>query len=86
MGKTGGLLYVAPGDSAAQGIGASDPQRGYVGLLAKRLRDNAGRPVQIVKLSRSGARIKDVLDTQVPAARMGAPDVSERQVGRRQDS
>ena len=66
-GELGGLLYVALGDSAAQGVGASAPDRGYVGLLAQRLRDRTGRPVEVVNLSRSGARIRDVLDTQLPA-------------------
>ena len=66
-GQTGGLLYVAIGDSAAQGIGASAPWRGYVGLIAQRLRASTGRPVEVVNLSRSGARVRDVLDTQLPA-------------------
>ena len=77
QGQLGGLLYVALGDSAAQGIGASQPDRGYVGLLARRLRQRTGRPVQVINLSRSGARIRDVVDTQLPAlAALGrAPDV-----------
>ena len=66
-GEPGGLLYVALGDSAAQGIGASEPDKGYVGLIAQRLRDGTGRAVQVVNLSTSGARIGDVLDTQLPA-------------------
>ena len=66
-GQAGGLLYVALGDSAAQGIGASKPERGYVGLIAQRLRDSTGRPVEVVNLSNSGGRIRDVLDTQLPA-------------------
>jgi acyl-CoA thioesterase I len=66
-GEPGGLLYVALGDSAAQGIGASAPEKGYVGLLARRLRESTGRPVEVVNLSRSGARISDVLDRQLPA-------------------
>jgi len=66
-GETGGLLYVALGDSAAQGIGASRPERGYVGLLAQQLRDSTGMPVLVINLSSSGARISDVLDTQLPA-------------------
>lgn len=76
-GETGGLLYVALGDSAAQGIGASRPERGYVGLLAERLRQRTGRPVEVINLSSSGARIGDVLDTQLPAlAALGrVPDV-----------
>ena len=48
-GERGGLLYVALGDSAAQGIGASSAQHGYVGLIAQRLRDTTGRPVQVVE-------------------------------------
>lgn len=66
-GGPGGLLYVALGDSAAQGIGASSPAHGYVSLLADRLRASTGRPVEIINLSSSGARIRDVLDTQLPA-------------------
>lgn len=60
------LLYVALGDSAAQGIGASRPDRGYVGLLAQRMTDQTGRSVEVINLSRSGARIHDVLDRQLP--------------------
>lgn len=66
-GDRGGLLYVALGDSAAQGIGASRADRGYVGVLAQRLRDSTGHPVEVVNLSRSGARLSDVLDRQLPA-------------------
>lgn len=69
QGDAGGLLYVALGDSAAQGIGASRPDNGYVGLIGQRLRDATERPVEVVNLSRSGARIRDVLDTQLPALR-----------------
>ena len=67
QGELGGLLYVALGDSAAQGIGASRPDLGYVGVLARRLHDTTGRPIEVVNLSRSGARLDDVLDTQLPA-------------------
>ena len=76
-GQLGGLLFVALGDSSAQGIGASQPDRGYVGLLAQKLRTRTGRPVEVVNLSRSGARIRDVVDTQLPAlAALGrSPDV-----------
>ena len=68
-GQAGGLLYVALGDSTAQGIGASRPQKGYVSLIADRLRAATGQPVQVVNLSSSGARIRDVLDVQIPALR-----------------
>ena len=82
-GEPGGLLYVALGDSAAQGIGASRPDRGYVGLLAGRLRERTSRPVQVVNLSRSGARISDVVQDQLPAlAALGrAPDLVTVAIG-----
>lgn len=82
-GGAGGLLYVALGDSAAQGIGASKPDQGYVGLIAQRLRDSTGRAVQVVNLSTSGARIGDVLDTQLAAldALPQTPDVVTVAVG-----
>jgi acyl-CoA thioesterase I len=82
-GETGGLLYVSLGDSAAQGIGASDPQHGYVALLANRLRAATGQPVEVVNLSKSGARIRDVLDTQLPAldALDRTPDVVTVAIG-----
>jgi len=82
-GEPGGLLYVALGDSAAQGIGASSPGNGYVSLLADRLAAATGKPVQVVNLSSSGARIRDVLDAQLPAlSALGrTPDVVTVAVG-----
>ena len=82
-GQAGGLLYAALGDSAAQGIGASHPDRGYVGVLARRLGDATRRPVEVVNLSRSGARLNDVLDVQLPAlAALGrTPDVVTVAIG-----
>jgi acyl-CoA thioesterase I len=65
-GQSGGLLYVALGDSAAQGVGASQPDRGYVGQLAQRLRDATGQPVQVINLSVSGAKIEDLVSEQLP--------------------
>jgi len=75
-GQIGGLLYVALGDSSAQGIGASRPERGYVGLVAQHVRESTGQPVLVINLSRSGARIDDVLDRQLPALRGLRPDWS----------
>jgi len=80
-GEPDGLLYVALGDSAAQGIGASTPARGYVGLLADRLRSRTGQPVQVINLSRSGATLRDVLTGQVPQLAALQPDVVSVAVG-----
>lgn len=59
-------IWVVLGDSMSQGIGASEFQKGWVGqalnLLHKQKRDYA-----VINLSRSGARIKDVLLDQLPA-------------------
>jgi lysophospholipase L1-like esterase len=59
-------IYVALGDSTAQGIGASNPDKGYVGVIARELSKQRGDTVSVVNLSKSGARIKDVLNTQLP--------------------
>lgn len=81
QGCEGGLLYVALGDSSAQGVGASRPDRGYVGLLAKRLRATTGEPVRLVNLSVSGARINDVLERQLPALSRLRPDLVTVAIG-----
>lgn len=80
-GEPGGLLYVALGDSTAQGVGASRPERGYVGLLAQRLHADTGRAVQVINLSRSGARIDDVLVDQLARLRALQPDLVTIAIG-----
>lgn len=75
------LVYVALGDSAAQSIGASSPQRGYVGLLAARLAQKYHRPVHIVNLSHTGAKIHDVLTTQMPQVAQYKPDFVTVEIG-----
>ena len=50
----GQLLYVAIGDSAAQGIGASRPAHSYVGVIAKHL----GGTFRVVNLGISGATVR----------------------------
>ena len=64
----GGPLWVVLGDSAAQGVGASAHDRGYVGIVLARLRAT-GAPWRVQNLSRSGARTREVVDVQWPAAR-----------------
>lgn len=80
-GDSGGLLYVALGDSTAQGLGASRPDRGYVGLLARRLQDATGRPVRVINLSASGARVRDVVAEQLPKLTGLSPDLVTVAVG-----
>ena len=59
------VRWIALGDSMTQGIGASAPERGWVGQLAERLPE----PVALVNLAQSGARVEDVILTQLPAWR-----------------
>lgn len=56
-----GPLWVAMGDSMTLGIGASDPQHGWVGQLAARMPG-----WRVLNLSINGGRVRDVLDRQLP--------------------
>lgn len=75
------LVYLALGDSTAQGIGASRPVNGYVGLVAKRLEQKSGRPVKIINLSKSGAKVSDCLKEQIPEIMNYQPDVITIEIG-----
>lgn len=57
-----GPLWVALGDSMTIGIGASAPDRGWVGQVLAR---HPGW--RVVNLAVSGGRVRDVLDRQLPA-------------------
>ena len=63
----GSLLLGALGDSTAQGIGASSHRSGWVGQLADWLADQTGRAWTVANHSRSGAKLSDVVDEQLPA-------------------
>lgn len=60
------IHYIALGDSGAQGIGATRPQKSYVGLLANGISDSVSRPVHVSNISVSGAKIADVTRKQIP--------------------
>jgi len=63
----GDLLYIALGDSTGQAVGAARPELGYVSRLAHDLAARTGRTVRVVNLSVSGARVSDLLTSQLPA-------------------
>lgn len=75
-----GPLWVALGDSSAQGIGASHRLQGYVGQLLHQLRkeDPAWR---VVNISSSGARVAHVLDRQLPGLAALEPSLTTCTVG-----
>lgn len=77
------LVFVALGDSAAQSVGASQPQNGYVGLLADKLQTKTGRSVHVINLSVSGAKVANVLADQLPKleALAKTPDIITIEIG-----
>lgn len=77
----GELLYVALGDSAAQGIGATSPERSYVGLLAGDIRKATGRSLRVINLSVSGATTALAVQDQLPRFRRLAPDIVTVAIG-----
>lgn len=79
--QKGELLYVSIGDSAAQGIGASTPNRGYVGILADHVRLATGRTVRVINLSVSGATVELAVRDQLPRFRRLHPDVVTVAIG-----
>ena len=62
----GEIVYIALGDSAAQGIGASRPARSYVGVIARRIEKLTGRTVRVINLGISGATLQTALDKELP--------------------
>lgn len=79
--KKGELLYVAIGDSAAQGIGATAPHRGYVGILARQVRQQTGRTVRVINLSVSGATVGLAVRDQLPRFVKLKPDIVTVAIG-----
>ncbi len=79
--QPGELLYVAIGDSAAQGIGASSPNKSYVGILADHLRLVTGRTVRVVNLSASGATVALAVRDQLPRFEKLQPDLVTVAIG-----
>ncbi|WP_169795840.1 SGNH/GDSL hydrolase family protein [Curtobacterium ammoniigenes] len=77
----GALTYVAIGDSAAQGVGASIPSRGYVGLLARRIRHRSRSSLRVVNLSVSGATTETAAAEQLPKFRKYSPDICTVSIG-----
>lgn len=79
--QPGEFVYVALGDSAAQGIGASKPEKSYVGLLAESIAQQAGQKVRVINLSVSGAKLQDLIDSQLPQLANYQPDLITMEIG-----
>jgi acyl-CoA thioesterase-1 len=81
MKKDPGPLWLALGDSTAQGLGAPGPDGGYVGQALSQLRRTTGQHWRVVNLSVSGSLIRDVLAEQVPQLNGYQPDLVTCGVG-----
>jgi acyl-CoA thioesterase I len=57
---------VVLGDSTAQGLGAPNPDGGYVGQILASLREQTGQPWRVLNLSVSGSLARDVVGAQLP--------------------
>ena len=79
--KSGELLYVAIGDSAAQGIGASRPGRSYVGFVAAHIRSISSKEVRVVNLGISGATVGIAIAKELPALAKLQPDIVTVSIG-----
>jgi lysophospholipase L1-like esterase len=64
--QAAGPLWVVLGDSTAQGIGTSSREHGYVLVVLRALREQRDPAWRVVNLSRSGARVRDVIREQLP--------------------
>lgn len=77
----GEITYLALGDSAAQGIGATSAHRGYVGLLAKRIEAQTQQTVRVVNISKTGAKMSDYLREQAPKITATQADIVTIEIG-----
>ena len=74
------LSYVALGDSTVAGVGASSPERNYVGRLHARLRSVYPR-ARLANLGVGGATAADVVREQLPRAMALGPRLVTLSVG-----
>ena len=79
--QPGEITYLALGDSAAQGLGASSPMRGYVGLVAGKIEQRTGKTVRIINLSKSGDKMSDYLSRQAPQVKKIKADIVTIEIG-----
>ena len=74
------LLYVALGDSTAVGTGVSELEESYPYAVAQQLAQR-GRYVHVVNFAKSGARIADVEQRQLPKMETLRPDIITVSIG-----
>lgn len=73
--QAAGPLWVVLGDSTAQGIGTSSRDYSYVLVVLEALRKQRDQTWRVVNLSRSGARVRNVIKEQLPRLEETRPDL-----------
>ncbi|WP_423921311.1 SGNH/GDSL hydrolase family protein [Frigoribacterium sp. 2-23] len=81
MTRSGALVYIALGDSAAQGIGASNPGRSYVGRLSTLIRHASHGSVRTINLGVSGATTRLCRRDQLPRLEKYTGDIVTVAIG-----
>lgn len=69
------LTIVMLGDSIIQGIGASAPKYGLAGLITGYVADETERPVRVLNYSRTGAKVRGVVEVQLPKVSFAEADL-----------
>jgi acyl-CoA thioesterase-1 len=77
----GTVLYVALGDSAALGIGATAPDAGYVGIVADEIAALTGERVRVRNLSIDGATLAVCIRDELPRLAKLQPDICTLAIG-----
>jgi acyl-CoA thioesterase-1 len=78
--RSAAVLYVALGDSTVEGVGATSPERNYVGQLHERLR-TVYPNARVANLGKGGATSNDVLRRQLDRAIELRPDLVTISIG-----
>lgn len=74
------FTYIALGDSTAEGMGASKPERSYANIVYASLKERY-RLTKYYNFARSGAILADVVEKQLPKALDASPDLITISVG-----
>ena len=78
--KTKPFIYVALGDSAVEGVGASKPARSYTGIIHEHLKIVKKHTIYH-NFGKSFAKVSDILETQMERTIAAQPDLITISIG-----
>lgn len=80
FGLTNKFVYVALGDSTVEGIGSSHSSKSFPALVFKKIKEDK-KEASYFNLGKKGARVRDVIETQLAKAVSLKPDLITISVG-----